>query len=162
MEHLHHSLQYSHLRLKAKVERFLVHISIKSNTDSQPWVEHKNPSPPIVTLAFLNHALIYSICKYVCLTKALIHDFQLNHPHTHKLDSTVWLATEWSYLREFRTQPSMVTAVYICLCTHLLSFIMKILMWLKSGLSAGSSAQHPSIRMVNSSQCRLLSVLGLK
>lgn len=35
-------------------------------------------------------------------------------------------------------------------------------MWLKSGRSAESSAQQPSIKMVSSSQCRLLSVVGLK
>lgn len=45
---------------------------------------------------------------------------------------------------------------------YLLNFAIKILMWLKSGRSAGSSAQQPSIKMVSSSQCRLLSVVGLK
>ncbi len=45
---------------------------------------------------------------------------------------------------------------------YLLNFAIKILMWLKSGRSAGSSAQQPCIKMVSSSQCRLLSVVGLK
>lgn len=45
---------------------------------------------------------------------------------------------------------------------YLLNFAMKILMWLKSGRSTGSSAQQPSIKIVSSSQCRLLSVVGLK
>lgn len=45
---------------------------------------------------------------------------------------------------------------------YLLNFAMKILMWLKSARSAGSSAQQLSIKMVSSSQCRLLSVVGLK
>ena len=46
--------------------------------------------------------------------------------------------------------------------THLLKRRMKILIWAKSGRSAGSWAQQRSIRTASSSLCRRMSTVGRK